>query len=77
MKTKLLRKIRKRFEYKFEIKIYHIVHVYDKKTNTNNKYNDITQFIRTVSSDLNLDYLYCYKRKSTIRRNRKYFDSLK
>lgn len=77
MKTKLLRKIRKRFEYKFEIKVFDIVHVYDNKTNSNNQYKYITHFIKNACVYLNLEYLYFNKRKSTIRKNRKYFDSLK
>lgn len=74
MKTKLLRKIRKRFEYAFGI---NKVYTFDNKLYINDQYNNINHFIINACIDLNLSYLYCYNRKSTIRKNRKYFDSLK
>lgn len=74
MKTKLLRKIRKRFEYKIS---GHYIYIWDKKHKQSGQYESIKSFIHDSCIDLNLSYLYCYNRKSTIRRNRKYFDSLK
>lgn len=78
MKTKLLRKIRKRFEYKFSPESkYYIIYIWDKKRKSIHRHDNIKDAIHLCLIEIGYNYLYHLKTKSTIRRNRKYFDSLK